>query len=296
MLCLSEWFLLKRRILLSLSLWHIIIICALLALLTLSLVCFHCSVNFEKLWVKLSLVKEKETVWLFHFISLKQCSEINKMWVRVRVVWLRSHFPATMGQNMTPLLVWGSEMASWMLSVKCSEGSYSKHKLGLTVRFHISPYVNKSKSKPVREKLLSFGYICTEFPRELQLPSPKQKKLFRGSHLEGMAAAQVLSVGTDAWFGPSQCWAGEEPDVINRAVLQQGGLLWALCTTLSSSQTSSIRRLRCQEWGTDCLALVAWRPPCAQLVWGLTACEVSSAACRSDNVWILRSHFTIPDC
>lgn len=178
MLCVSEWFLLKRRILLSLSLWHIIIICALLALLTLSLVCFHCSVNFEKLWVKLSLVKEKETFWLFHFISLKQCSEINKMWVRVRVVWLRSHFPATMGQNMTPLLVWGSEMASWMLSVKCSEGSYSKHKLGLTVRFHISPYVNKSKSKPVREKLLSFGYICTEFPQELQLPSPKQKKAF----------------------------------------------------------------------------------------------------------------------
>lgn len=133
---------------------------------TLCLACFHCSVNFEKLWVKLSLVKEKETIWLFQFIWLKRCSKINEMWVCVRAVWLWSHFPATMGQNMMPLLVWSSEMASWMLSLKCSEGSYSKHRLGLAVWFHISPCMNKSKSKPVRgEIFLGLGTSVQNFLR-----------------------------------------------------------------------------------------------------------------------------------
>lgn len=43
-----------------------------------------------------------------------------------------------------------------MLGLKCSEGSYSKHKLGLTVWFHISPCMNKSKSKPVRGEVFEF--------------------------------------------------------------------------------------------------------------------------------------------
>lgn len=248
--------------------------------------CFHCSLNFEKLWVKLSLVKEKETIWLSPSIWLKQRSEINKMWVYIRVV---CHFPATLGQNTTPSPVWGSEMAPWMLSLKCSEGNYSKHNLGLTVRFHISLCMNKSKSKAGRREVVEFWVHLYRISSGPATSFTKQKRLFRGSHLEGMAAAQVLSVGTDAWFGPSQCWAGEEPDVLKRAALQQGRLLWALCTALSSSQTSSIPGLGRQEWGTDCLALVAWRPPCAQLVWGLMTCEVSSAACRQWQVTMSRS-------
>lgn len=159
---------------------------------------------------------------------------MNKMWVCVRVVWFWSHFPATMGQNVMPLLVWDSEMASWMLSLKCSEGSYSKHKLGLTVRFHISPCMNKSKNKPVRGEVVEFRVHLYRISSGAATFFTQAKKLFRRSHLEGMAAAQVLSVGTDAWFGLSQCWAGEEPDVLNRAVLQRGGLLWALCAQLSN--------------------------------------------------------------
>lgn len=53
----------------------------------------------------------------------------------------------------------------------------------------------------------------------------KKKRPFGRSQLEGMAQEQVLSVGTDARFGPSQCWAGEEADALNRASLKRGGLL-----------------------------------------------------------------------
>lgn len=95
-------------------------------------------------------------------------------------------------------------MASWMLILKCSEGNYSEHKLGLTVRFHISLCMNKSKSKPVRGEVVEFWAHLYRISSGAATSFTKAKKLFRGSHLEGMAAAQALSVGTDAWFGPSQ--------------------------------------------------------------------------------------------